>query len=146
MPKKNPMRVACPECQSLDVRTSAHRHFGEKLLELLGYTPMRCQQCHCRWRESVWKFTEMLYARCPRCYRLDLTTWEETYYHVGFWAKLKVSCGGKKVRCKVCRHNFVSFGRVKGRRKWTNVDPGETPVVETTISLNEISKSNLRGD
>jgi hypothetical protein len=69
-----------------------------------------------------------------------LAHWEETYYHIPKWWKFQVALGAKKVRCKACRHNFLSFRWVKGTKKWVNVDPSETPVTESTIALKEVEK------
>jgi hypothetical protein len=66
--------------------------------------------------------------------------WEETYYHIPRAWKILIGIGAKKVRCKACRHNFVSFRKVKGTRKWDNTDPTEIPVVESSIDLSTITK------
>ncbi len=82
----------------------------------------------------------MFCARCPRCYRLELVKWEETYYHIPRSWKILTAIGAKKVRCKPCRHNFISFRKVKGVRKWENGAP-ETPLAaETIIGLNTMAK------
>jgi hypothetical protein len=47
------------------------------------------------------------------------------------------------VRCKVCRHNFVSFRMVKGIRKWVDPDPSK-PIVESTMSLSEVDREPKR--
>ena len=114
----------------------------EKMLDLFGMPPMRCLDCEHRWKHSLWRLREVFYARCPRCYQLDLVTWEETYYHIPKLWSFFISLGAKKVRCKPCRHNFISFRRVRGKRKWVNVDPSEVPIVETTIDLSTVGKGS----
>lgn len=141
MAKKNPMQLECPECGSTRVRHSQPKHFGEKVLDVLGFPHMRCSECEERWAESLWRFTEFFYARCPRCMRLDLVRWEETYYHVPYRWKVQIALGAKKVRCRPCRHNFLSFRLIRGARKWDNTALDEEIVEETTISLEE-QKSN----
>ncbi len=109
---------------------------------------MRCSDCGHRWRHSLWRLREVFYARCPRCYRLELTTWDETYYHVPAIWRVLTGIGAKKVRCKACRTNFVSFRFVKNVKKWINKDGSETPLVEETFSVNEagaMSKDNHGG-
>ncbi len=86
----------------------------------------------------------MFCARCPRCYRLELIKWEETYYHVPRSWQVLIAVGAKKVRCKPCRHNFVSFRKVKGVRKWISEDPSDVQVLETTIDLNEMGQHKDR--
>ncbi len=141
------MAVTCPECGGRNIRMSKYRNFFEKFLDLIGLPTMRCEDCGERWRHSLWRIREIFYARCPRCYRLELVNWEETYYHTPKSWKVMVALGAKKVRCKVCRHNFVSFRMVKGKRKWRNIDPSVTPVEETTInlkSLKDVTPTNDR--
>lgn len=140
MARRNPMGINCPECGSIDVRMSRWQNRFEQVLDLFGLPTMRCMNCEHRWKHSLWRIREVFFARCPRCYRLELVHWEETYYHVPKWWKFQVALGAKKVRCKACRHNFISFRLVKGIRKWVNVDPSETPVEETTIGLKEVEK------
>jgi DNA-directed RNA polymerase subunit RPC12/RpoP len=124
----------------MNVRMSRWKNRWEQVMDVLGTPMMRCQDCHHRWGQSLWRFSEMIYARCPKCFRLDLTTWEETYYKIPLLWKLKANLGAKKVRCKACRHNFMSFRLVRGAKKWVNVDPLEEPVEELDISLSKIDK------
>jgi DNA-directed RNA polymerase subunit RPC12/RpoP len=138
MSKRNPMQWECPECGSRKVKSSRPQGIGERIADWFGITPVRCLACEARWQESLWRIHEIIYARCPRCFGLKLTTWEETYYHVPWSWKVQASLGAKKVRCKACRHNFLSFRKVKAFRKWENLDPLEDEIQETTISLSEI--------
>lgn len=55
----------------------------------------------------------MLYAKCSRCHRLDLSKWNTDHYNPPFATRLAVAFGAKPVRCDYCRHNFWSFRRVK---------------------------------
>lgn len=55
----------------------------------------------------------MLYAKCPRCHRLDLSKWNTDHYNPPTGTRFAVACGAKPVRCEYCRHNFWSFRRVK---------------------------------
>lgn len=103
---------------------------------------MRCSDCSHRWRHSLWRMREMFFARCPRCYRLELTTWDETYYHVPVLWRVLTGLGAKKVRCKACRHNFVSYRFVKNVKKWVNKDGSIVPLVEGTITVNEVGNGD----
>ncbi len=96
------------------------------------------------WFSGAWK-----YARCPRCYRQELTTWSEQYYHPPSWTKFLLRMGATPYRCAACRCNFASFRKCKERFSWrhkTRVDPpgtegpeseperpmtGETPETQT---------------
>ena len=141
MARKNPMAVTCPNCGGHNVRMSKGKNRLEKTLDLIGLPPMRCIDCSHRWKHSLWRMSEMFNARCPRCYRLELTTWEETYYHVPWTWKLLTGIGAKKVRCKACRHNFVSFRFVKGKVKWINANSSVPPLVETSIDLASVNSA-----
>lgn len=135
------MAVKCPECDSINVRMSKWKNRFEQMLDLFGMPPMRCLDCDHRWKHSLWRMREMFCARCPRCYRLELARWEETYYHISRTWMILIGLGAKKVRCKPCRHNFVSFRKVKGVRKWVNQDPNEVQIFESTIELNEVGQN-----
>ena len=138
------MAVACPECSGIDVRISKWKNRLEQALDLFGIPTMRCLDCSHRWKHSLWRIHEIFHARCPRCYRLELTTWDETYYHVPRTWKILSGLGAKKVRCKACRHNFLSFRLVKGTEKWVNVDDSVIPLVETSIDLSSVDAASRK--
>ncbi len=144
MARKNPMAVACPECSGIDVRMSKWKNRLEQALDLFGIPTMRCLDCSHRWKHSLWRIHEIFHARCPRCYRLELTTWDETYYHVPRTWKILSGLGAKKVRCKACRHNFLSFRLVKGTTNWVNVDDSVIPLVETSIDLSNVDAARRK--
>jgi len=81
----------------------------------VGFVPVRCRDCEERFTQSLWQFGNWQYARCPRCYRLDLSIWSESHYIVSWDMRLLMTLGAKKFRCEVCRHNFISFRRLKER-------------------------------
>ena len=138
------MAVACPECSGIDVRISKWKNRLEQALDLFGIPTMRCLDCSHRWKHSLWRIHEIFHARCPRCYRLELTTWDETYYHVPRTWKILSGLGAKKVRCKACRHNFLSFRLVKGTKNWVNVDDSVIPLVETSIDLSSVAAASRK--
>src|ERR1700694_1612010 len=75
------MQLACTQCGTRDIRVSHHHGFLEQLRGLIGKYQLRCRRCSARWETSVWEDGAWKYARCPRCYRQELTTWSEQYYH-----------------------------------------------------------------
>lgn len=126
------MKIPCPECGSIDVRLSHWKNTWEKTLDLFGVTAVRCLTCGHRWKRSIFRVREFLYARCPRCFRLELGTWDETYYRVPSSWKILTGLGAKKVRCHACRHNFISFRLVKNR-----VRSDGRPVVQGQVQEEE---------
>jgi hypothetical protein len=51
----------------------------------------------------------LLYAKCPRCLRTDLTTWSRRFYQASLLQNVQLFFGGQRYRCSPCRCNFVSF-------------------------------------
>jgi hypothetical protein len=112
------MQLACPQCGTRDVRVSHRRNLGELVKGIVGIYPLRCRRCRARWETSVWAAGAWKYARCPRCYRQDLTTWSEQYYHPPSWTRFLLRIGATPYRCAACRCNFASFRRCKERFAW----------------------------
>lgn len=74
------------------------------------------------WAGGAWR-----YARCPRCYRQQLTTWSEQYYRPSRWITFLLRVGATPYRCAACRCNFASFKKCKEKFSWrheTKVDVG----------------------
>lgn len=114
------VNAACPSCNSRDVRVSQARSFVESLLELVGVYQVRCKQCRCRFRRSVWQPANFVYARCPRCYRMELSTWSAQYYNPPASTVMKLRLGATPYRCEYCRCNFASWRACKERFLWRN--------------------------
>ena len=112
------MQLSCPRCGTRDVRVSHRRGVGEYARALFGVYPMRCRRCRERWETSVWASGDWKYARCPRCYRQELTTWSEQYYHPPQWTLILLRFGATPYRCAACRCNFASFRPCKERYSW----------------------------
>lgn len=66
--------------------------------------------------------TKLLWAKCPRCYRMDLSTWDPKYYRVGGWTAFQLAIGAHRWRCEACRCNFASFRQ--RQRKYVKPDLG----------------------
>src|SRR5580700_10110055 len=121
------MQLACPKCGLRDVRVSHRRGFAEFLRALVGIYPLRCRRCNARWETSEWHSGDWRYARCPKCYRQQLTTWSEQYYNAPGWIILQLRLGATPYRCAACRCNFASFKKCKERFSWrhtTRIEPG----------------------
>jgi hypothetical protein len=97
----------------------AHAHgLGEFLKGLVGLSKLRCRRCNTRWQTSVWSDGSWKYARCPRCYRQELTKWTTHYYHPPRWTNFLLRLGARAHRCEACRCNFASFKSRKGSFSW----------------------------
>lgn len=99
----------CPRCGSREVRQAHSRSVIERIGALFGFHPARCRDCTHRFLAKPFDLMKARWAKCPRCYRMDLTIWDPKYYHVSSWAKLRLALGANRWRCESCRCNFVSF-------------------------------------
>jgi hypothetical protein len=117
----------CPECDSPDVRAVRTQGAREKLLALFGFYAFYCRDCCTRSVLRPLGPATAAYARCPRCCRMDLTTWDPRHYHPEFWMDLKAWLGGNRWRCEPCRRNFVSWRPRRSRY----VRPSAEPAVES---------------
>jgi hypothetical protein len=149
------MQLTCSKCGVRDARVSHPQNILEQVKAWLGIYQLRCRRCKKRWETSVWSDGAWKYARCPRCYRQELTTWSEQYYHSPRWTTIRLRLGATPYRCAACRCNFASFKECKERFMWrhsTRVDvapseseslpPGEaTEPTETIHSSPQESKT-----
>jgi hypothetical protein len=87
----------------------------EHCLAALGYYAFRCRECQERFLERPMDLASVVYAKCPHCLRMDLSTWDPKYYRVGWWTKLRLWFGAHRWRCEPCRRNFVSWRMRKER-------------------------------
>ncbi|MGE5645867.1 MAG: hypothetical protein ACM336_08760 [Acidobacteriota bacterium] len=105
------MSLLCPHCKSRNLRYARIRSFAERLGTLVGIRPLRCRDCRTRFIERTWRLSAIRYARCPRCWREDLTRWSLNDYCPPAGVRLLLSLGAHPFRCAYCRVNFVSFRR-----------------------------------
>lgn len=112
------MQLACPKCGTRHTRVSSRYGMGELLKALFGVYQMRCRHCRTRWQTSMWANQAWRYARCPRCYRQELTTWNEQYYNPPPGTSWKLLLGAKRYRCAACRCNFASFKPCREKFQW----------------------------
>ena len=112
------MQLTCPSCGTRDVRVSHPQGLVQYLKNFLGISGLRCRRCSNRWETSAWADGSWKYARCPRCYRQDLTKWTIRYYKPPRWTRFLLRLGASPRRCPVCRCNFASFKPQKGNFAW----------------------------
>jgi hypothetical protein len=129
------MQLACPNCGTRDVRVSDPPSWVEQVKTWVGVSQLRCRRCDNRWATSVWANGSWRYARCPRCYRQELTKWTEHRYNSPRWTRFLLRLGATPHRCPACRCNFASFRSRKEEFSWrheirTEALVGQTPPVE----------------
>jgi hypothetical protein len=120
------MQLACPHCGTREIKVSSGRGIGEIIKSLCGIYQLRCRRCRTRWETSTWADGAWKYARCPRCYRQELTTWSLKYYNPPSSTLLKLQLGAKRYRCAACRCNFASFRPCRDNKEWRLREPGES--------------------
>ncbi|MBA3974669.1 MAG: hypothetical protein C0504_10685 [Candidatus Solibacter sp.] len=107
------------------MRPARDRGLLESLLALAGFQPARCHHCAHRFLARPFGFAKLRWAKCPRCYRMDLSIWDPKYYHIGGWTSLKFKLGANRWRCEACRCNFASFR--PRQRKYVRPESGAPP-------------------
>ena len=112
------MQLTCPNCGTREVRVSHSQGLGELLQSWVGIAALRCRRCQRRWKTSVWSNGSWKYARCPRCYRQELTTWTMEHYNPPNWIRFLLRLGAKPRRCAACRCNFAAFKPRKHHFSW----------------------------
>jgi hypothetical protein len=112
------MQLACPKCGTREVRVSHRNGLLEGIKGVLGVYPLRCRRCRHRWLTSAWAGGAWKFARCPRCYRQELTTWSEQYYRPSRFTVMLLRMGATPYRCAACRCNFASFKPCKEKFSW----------------------------
>ncbi len=75
----------------------------------MGVYPFRCLACEGRFWVSVWLFSKLGFAKCPKCLGMELTVWPERYFRPSVWRQVAITLGAHRYRCIPCRHNFISF-------------------------------------
>jgi len=133
------MQLACPNCGTREVKVSGHRGMGEILKSLLGIYNLRCRRCRTRWETSAWADGAWKYARCPRCYRQELTTWSLQYYNPPSSTMLMLNLGAKRYRCAACRCNFASFKPCRDKTIWRRREPGSGAGPQETKATESIA-------
>ncbi|HZQ50597.1 MAG TPA: hypothetical protein VFB14_00275 [Bryobacteraceae bacterium] len=99
----------CRHCGSGDIRRARGRSVQEFARMAIGTYPFRCLTCSKRFSANLLSVPTLLYAKCPRCLRFQLTTWPVNRYRLGLWEKMLIRFGAHRYRCQACRCNFLSF-------------------------------------
>ena len=107
------MALACPQCGSRNLRPSHYQNSQERRNALLFVSPLRCKDCKTRFISRTIFPEDLLYARCPKCDRMDLNSWKERRLTTSRWTMLKLQLGAYKTRCEYCRYDFASFRKRK---------------------------------
>jgi hypothetical protein len=120
--------LTCGNCGSTSLRRSKRQSILELPRMLMGVYPFRCLDCDARFWVSVWLFSKLPFAKCPRCLSVELTTWPERYYHPTIWCNLLMVFGAHRYRCTPCRCNFLSFRPRQIPKSLKPEQPGEDSV------------------
>ena len=131
------MQLACPSCGTREVRVAGRKGVLELVKGLFGAYPLRCKRCRARWLTSVWESSAWKFARCPRCYRQELSTWSEQYYNPRRSTLMLLRLGAAPYRCPACRCNFASFKACKDKFAWRH----ETKIGLPDMGLEEIQEA-----
>jgi len=121
------MQLACPKCGARDARVAHRKGLGEWFGGLLGIYPLRCRRCEMRWQTSTWESAAWKYARCPKCYRQELSTWSEVHYSPPRSTIIQLRLGATPYRCVACRCNFASFKKCKEKFSWRHQERDVEP-------------------
>lgn len=113
--------IQCPSCGSSEIESLETRGFREIALALLGSYAFRCNHCSRDFLSRPIGLGSLFHAKCPRCYRMDLTIWQPKRYRAHGWDRIKLNLGAHAWRCEPCRCNFVSFRS----RKEKYIHPGQ---------------------
>ena len=128
------MPVSCPKCGSRNLRFSRSRSASERMGKWVGVRPLRCRDCRTRFVDRIWRFSDLAYARCPKCWRMDLSRrGEKDFGAAPTYMALAMKLGAYAYRCEYCRYNFLSLRPRRERfsfhrrSKAIKDDPGSGP-------------------
>jgi DNA-directed RNA polymerase subunit RPC12/RpoP len=99
----------CEACNSSRVRRSRTDSASDLVHMLLGSYRLRCLDCDHRFWANILLIPQSIYAKCPVCLDLKLTSWDPKHYRVPRWKRFLIKLGAHRYRCQRCRRNFVSF-------------------------------------
>ncbi len=142
------MQLSCPNCSARDADVSKGPGLIGAIKALFGVYKLRCRRCKTKWETSA----EWRYARCPRCYRQDLTSWSPQDYRLGPWTTWLLRFGATRYRCAPCRCNFASFRPPKDRLAWEQrlarargIPAGDNPDAEKPeeVAVPEVTRARV---
>jgi DNA-directed RNA polymerase subunit RPC12/RpoP len=120
------MTVACPRCNSKRLRILRHHGLMGIVQRIAGIERVVCRDCGAKFQQSVLGIGDLLYAKCPRCFRTDLSTWDLRHYSPRLGIRMKLKFGAQRFRCDRCRMNFASF---RPRQEWPERSSEETALI-----------------
>jgi hypothetical protein len=132
--------VQCPQCGSRFLTPSHPRNFNEKVQSLWFVMPVRCDHCRHRFITDTMGLADLVYARCPKCNRMDLNTWTGESCPPRGITKFKTSLGANKFRCEYCRLNFASFRKRKevfSFHRWERIEAATKAAAGDTSALDK---------
>jgi DNA-directed RNA polymerase subunit RPC12/RpoP len=127
-----PSAIACPYCGSTGLRRSRRASWLEILPMTIGSYPFRCSDCNQRSWISIWLFSRLKYAKCPKCLGMELTPWSRRHYRLNLWGNLLSTFGARRYRCSACRYYFLSF------RPTADVLPSSEHTIEVVPLAQEV--------
>ncbi len=108
------MQLTCPHCGLRDIRVSQRRNVLEFLKGIVGIYPIRCRRCkHAMGNQHLGR-RRMEIRPLPRCYRQDLTTWSEQYYHPPNVDRNDTAPGGYALSLQFVPVQFREFPPLQG--------------------------------
>ncbi len=135
--------IECENCHSNSVRLARYNGLGERVLGFFGIQPFRCRDCKHRFTVSIWLFDTLVYAKCPKCLRMDLVFWSKKNYKPGAFTNFLLSMGARRYRCSSCRCNFVSF---RPRRSVEEESEPEMPLETAATAAAETTPAQNAGE
>lgn len=119
------MIVECPACGSHRTRLSRRKSLGRFFLRAFDIHSVRCRACMHSFYWRPFSPVSWFWARCPRCFRMDLAKWSPHRYRAPLSMRVKLVFGARPWRCEACRTNFVSFRmRKEEYRGWRKKENG----------------------
>lgn len=107
------MSVCCPKCGSRFLKVGKVSSAGGHFAALRGIHALQCGDCKNRFTGRTLVVSDVKYARCPKCLRMDLNLWSEREFQGSRWMQMLIRVGARRFRCEYCRLNFVSFRKRK---------------------------------
>jgi hypothetical protein len=97
--------------------------------------PVRCDHCKHRFIIDTMGLADMAYASCPKCNRMDLSSWAGDSFTPRGITKIKSALGANKFRCEYCRLNFASFRKRKeifSFHRWERIEAAKKTAAATS--------------
>jgi hypothetical protein len=128
--------LVCEKCGSSRLRRSHRQSLADFAHIAQGQYPVRCLDCKHRFLANLLQFEKIPFAKCPKCFNLDLVTAPQQSHHSSLWRTVLLSLGAHRYRCSACRYNFLSF-RFR--------DPGTDPQVTANDTANRKVQEKAKG-